>query len=120
MANKNRFADLMGATGEGSEPIKPSEQVDRQTTKKASGEPTYQKKYRQSVARGKDTSVGKSADPNYDKVTVYIHSDIAYALRVIAAVERAELSQLVEDAVLKRVLQSSAGKAALEEAQNDD
>ena len=60
MTNKNRFADLMGATGD-----------DEQAVKKPAKKPVSKK-----------ASVGKSADSNYDKVTLYIRSDIAHALRI--------------------------------------
>jgi len=124
MSNKNRFADLMGAAGGDEEQVKPSEQLDGQTSKKSSkrltekdGKDTpYRKKYKQGVLRGQLLSKGKSSSSDYDKVTVYIHSDIAHALRVVAAVEKQEMSQLVEEAVLEALLKSPTGKQTLEQS----
>ncbi len=127
MTDKNRFTDLVGGLNQGDKPAdKPEQQpktdsrgkplAKQRLKKRRVDEATSNKEYEQSVKRGHDASIGKSADPNYDKVTVYIRSDIAHALRVVSAFEKAEMSQLVEDAVEKRIRQSAIGKATLEQS----
>lgn len=144
MTEENRFAEMMGdVSGSKSEP-KTSNRPDGNTTeptkKKAKknttgkpdpridgvpryeagsdGDAPYRKKYGQRVKRGTDGSIGKSANPDYDKVTVYVRAEIAHALRVVSAYRKTEMSQIVEDAILKTLMNDSIGKATLK--QSDD
>lgn len=141
MTEQNRFSEMMGDVGGSKSESKTSNRPDGNATeptkkkakKSATGKPDprvdgvpryeagsdgdapYRKKYGQRVKRGTEQSIGKSANPDYDKVTVYIRSDIAHALRVVSAYRKTEMSQLVEDAVLKILMNDSIGKATLEQ-----
>jgi len=148
MTEENRFTELMGDVSASksspkSEP-KESKSLDvhkakapkKKANKKPTGKPdprvdgvpryaisdeqdaAYKKKYGQRVKRGTDESIGKSANSDYDKVSVYIRSDIAHALRVVSAYRRTEMSQLVEDAIHKLIMNDSIGKATLEQSED--
>lgn len=123
MAEQNRFTDLVGGlnsdkkkTGESDKPVSKNQTGKEKKPTNKGGESPYRKKYKQGVLRGQLFSKGKSSSTDYDKVTVYIHSEIAHALRVVAAMDKTEMSQLVEDAVLEMLLKSPTGKSTLEQS----
>lgn len=134
MTEQNRFSEMMGDVGGRKSDTKSDAKSESKTSKRLDGhkaEPAskkrkesstetsnkapYRKKYEQPVLRGQLFSKGKSRSHDYDKVTVYIHSKIAHALRVVSAVDKMEMSQIVEDAVLEALMNSPIGKATLEQ-----
>lgn len=126
MTDKNRFSDLVSGIKEGGDMPKTSSQSARQPSKRTTrknakkqtaddqGKAPYQKSDKTKVPRGTDNSLGKSKNPNYDKITVYISADVAHALRVFCAVERREMSELVEGLIRQKMLKSSIGKETMD------
>lgn len=51
------------------------------------------------VKRGTEKSIGKSKDPDYSKLTVYVREKLHQKLRVHSMARRAEISELVEQAL---------------------
>ena len=105
---ENRFGNLMSGLNTSSTDTKPSAPKAKKKRKKTATEadiitPTRRDEEGPKMPRnrhpGREIGLAKSRDPRYEKGTYYILKEITHAMRIYAASNKMQMSELVAKAV---------------------